>query len=126
MNREIKFRGKRNNGEWVYGYYVKTPKGECRIYLQPFEDASSNTYYDVIPETISEFTGLKDKNGKEIYEGDIVQHDLWEYPFEVIFNKEKARFVCKLKGGLSDYINSERLIVVGNIYENPELLKSEK
>lgn len=53
--------------------------------------------------------------------GDIVQHDAWDYPFEVIFNQEKARFVCKMKAGLTQYIAAESLIVVGNIYEKPEL-----
>ncbi len=69
-----------------------------------------------------QFTGLHDKNGKEIYEGDVVQHDAWDYPFKVIFNNEKARFVCELKTGLTQYIHSEGLIVIGNIFENPELL----
>lgn len=68
-----------------------------------------------------EFIGLPDKNGKEIYEGDIVQHVDWNYPFVII--KEKARFVCKMKTGVTDYIDNERLEVIGNIYETPELLK---
>ncbi len=71
---------------------------------------------------LMQFTGLHDKNGKEIYEGDIVQHDAWDYPFKVIFNNERARFVCELKTGLTQYIHSEGLIVIGNIYETPELL----
>lgn len=45
MNREIKFRGQRaDNGLWVYGYYVKDPQGNHRMYLQPFAEASSNSY----------------------------------------------------------------------------------
>lgn len=79
-------------------------------------------YYNVIPETVGQFTGLHDTNGREIYEGDVVQHDAWDYPFKVIFNQEKARFVCKMRTGLTQYIDNERMEVIGNIHENPELL----
>ena len=52
----------------------------------------------------------------EIFEGDLVQHNAWDYPFEVFFNQEKARFVCKLKTGLTQYIDYERLVVVGDVF----------
>lgn len=71
---------------------------------------------------LMQFTGLKDKNGREIYEGDLVKHNAWNYPFEIIFNEEKARFVCKMKTGLTQYIANEELVVIGNIHQNAELL----
>lgn len=73
MNRTIKFRGKRiDNGEWVYGdLEYNRAKNIVRIHTYD-EDGEYLMQHSVDPETVGQFTGLHDKNGKEIYEGDIV------------------------------------------------------
>lgn len=84
---------------------------------------------------LMQYTGLKDKNGKEIYEGDIIfQPSWWWGPGEVILNTGKCgpcegdsvmSYVCRGKGGHISYNiwNGKEVEVIGNIYENPELIK---
>ncbi len=116
MNREIKFRGKRvDNGEWVYGFYhcLYSSHNHC------IDDYSGNTY-QVIPETVGQFTGLLDKNGKEIYEFDIVRR-LDGSVYKIVYSERDAAFV--LCGSKPIYLITNSLEIIGNIHDNPELIK---
>ncbi len=151
--REILFRGKQtSDGKWVYGFYIENEtfgntlipsiipideNGAAR-----FDDDGYNIEIYVIPETVGQYTGLTDKNGKKIFEGDILK---------ISFGKEFLKAVVKfgyynqtdkiLKSHLGfyfDFVDSEsyrkdvgfwtgktfsKIEIIGNIHENPELLK---
>ena len=138
MKREILFRGKSiNTNKWVLGYFNGTVNnGKVACIGNPEENGTIG--WHVIPETVGQYTGLKDKNGKEIFEGDIVtdgkfkwiiewhdQQAMWwmspvidskvvgdEYLIMTLNNK-------KLGNG---YYSRKDLEIIGNIYDNPELL----
>ena len=170
--REILFRGKRtDNGEWVYGYYTKARYylngEEMHIIFAPdveaFPHCEFTEYEEVIPETVGQFTGLTDENGRKIFEGDIIlyhhkvkklvpcedatQEEIQHYgldhdtglglayrPTKTIRYKGYVTidnlwgvnlnltnnckwWLCEKNGQLTS------VEVIGNIYDNPELLK---
>jgi uncharacterized phage protein (TIGR01671 family) len=133
--REILFRGKRvDNGEWVYGYYFSSERDiedgfvwrDIPQIQQRYGDHYQ--YFDVIPETIGQYTGLTDKNGKKIFEGDIVEGFLSLHPdrkiHQVVY--EDNGFYYRDEDGVGwhpDHITCVE--VIGNIFDNPELLESE-
>ena len=128
--REIKFRGKRlDNGEWVDGY-LHLPIGGDNLMIQ----VSNTDSLAVIPDTVGQFTGLHDKNGKEIYEGDIIRGNCGhgEVRHLISFYDMIASFVAEMLPDIdiSDYCSLSQIWilkynkdVIGNIHDNPELLK---
>ena len=126
MDREIKFRGKRiDNGEWVFGYYTKewyadgVGGSSIRYYIYDF---NTQKQFKVIPETVGQFTGLRDKNDKEIYEGDII---VGEPEIKMIVEwDERVGCFCGIAPKMMVRINGtsfHKKEIVGNIYDNPEL-----
>lgn len=138
--REILFRGKTEAGKWVYGGYFETNN---EIYI--VEDTTNLIVFDiwnhaefVIPETVGQFTGLYDINGKKVFEGDIL---IWKNEKVKERNDgsiEYGAFNCECCEGVygwyltnGDIRNLKKndfsdvfLKVIGNKYDNPELLKN--
>lgn len=142
MNREILFRGKRtDNGEWIYGNYcyaelIAKSGYEDLIIEQPADGETRR----VIPETVGQYTGLTDKNGQKIFEGDIVKavyqsncvgvanidfgigvveyadsyYGGARYHINIIGDAGTREFISSLDGGVK---------VIGNIHDNPEFLE---
>lgn len=120
--REIKFRALSLYPQtWVYGLYFKSGSEGQWTEIQMENGAS--VYVD--EETISQYTGLKDKNGKEIYEGDVIR-SVFGTTNNVVFYSDAGFYQirnCRTKGTSTLGGNNEGSVVVGNIYENPELLE---
>lgn len=133
MNREILFRGKLEyNGKWIYGDLLQYENGDVAIFgekLSSFgcECTEMSKRDRVIPDTIGQYTGLKDKDGKKIFEGDILRlGDEFHY---FIFNIEYGSFVAaSIKGDIGIRLFQRTIkncgyAIIGNIYDNPELMK---
>lgn len=157
----IKFRGKRaDNGEWVYGFYMAL-SGTHNILSANSDSPSGATYYEVIPSTVSRYTGLKDENSKEIYEDDVIsgcfKYETLTAEGGVIpdqdclckgvvkFSEIRLQWVLEIfwaESPISKWMEEEEdseiplvhfeyespefnmdlLEVIGNVYENPELM----
>ena len=126
--REILFRGKRtDNGTWTYGYLFCIWE---RTYLCWGTTNNVPNMKDVLPETVCQFTGLYDKNGRKIFEGDILGGFLdEEYPEHetiVVVEWHENMWVTRQGKYLPDLLelcDLDCFEVIGNIYDNPELLK---
>lgn len=137
--REILFRGKRiDNGEWIHGYYAviqnqfnEAGKPERHIICN-----GTNVFnHEVIPETVGQYTGLTDKNGVKIFEGDIVSQNWYDYNEpgdssfgEVVFCEYDCSFSVMdvEKDGIEPlgrcHAYHWEAEIIGNIHDNPELL----
>lgn len=133
--REILFKAKQiNNGEWVEGYYQKKYDflGKRHLILHA-NGCARWECVEIDPETLCQFTGLCDKNGKRIWENDILMAHLDEsYPEDVTYETVEwnvAGWVGHETGSVDrQYLNKfdlEHYEVVGNIFNNPELLQEE-
>lgn len=141
MSRKILFKAKRkDNGEWVEGYVVLYPSGKAEIHKISKELPDILLKLEVEPETLCQYTGLTDKNGRKIWENDIVTITLecndYLIPSETgIVEYSYGQYELKVKApdgqnAYSDLINklSEapfEIEKLGNIFDNPELLEVE-
>lgn len=149
--REILFRGKRaDNKKWVYSSFIMQDK-EHKVLSAEVELFDGKMWWVICPETVGEYTGLKDKNGNKIFEGDIfVSYEYGDKKYDLIgvIERRGASFILRSENyedsQLNDYVegtithykpNGERIVlesdivqgeVIGNIHDNPELLEVEE
>lgn len=130
--REILFRGKRlDNGEWIEGYVMMHDHDKATIFRQNQGDGSLEGF-EVDPETVCQSTGITDRNGVKIWEGDAVSTDL-ERPYLIVEFRDGC-FMFNCNDGGEDYYDMLPILkepqtfykygkVIGNIFDNPELME---
>ena len=141
--REIIFRGKRlDNGEWVEGYFVNLWMINYQKH-QPIITDNNAVSYDVDPSTVSQYTGLKDKNGKRIFEGNILHiakiadalggyyRPPLDYQVNVVVKWDLCAWMWETLCDDKRYITFPdawclyECEIIGNVHDNPELIKEE-
>lgn len=131
------FRGKRKDTkEWIYGgvyYQKKDAMKDEAIYIITGSLSDIACAVEVIPETVGQYIGRSDKNKKKIFEGDILLTDCWHTLLVVYFDEDYLQFrvrevVSGRENSIDYYDNSNnvKIEVVGNIYDNPELLEVQR
>jgi len=123
MNREILFRGKRtDNGKWFTGFFRVNSFYKNAI----IESPGNNDFYNVIPETVGEYTGLLDKNGVKIFEGDILEYRCGGHKqcTPMVVDMKELYMSMGATDGYRAIYEDDLLQVIGNIHGNPELLEA--
>ena len=119
---EIIFRGKRlNDGEWVEGNFVKGCIDDFAYIVEFGNKDLCRNYVEVIPETVGQYTGFDDKNGKKVFEGDILKAEIWWEQGGCYPHTETCFIEATFPNMYKNHF--EKFEVVGNIYDNPELLR---
>ena len=126
--REILFRGKQKiYGRWVEGALIQYGEGAAIFDVRGSHDKTRVA--TVYPETVGQFTGLLDKNGKRIFEGDVIEMDR-DWDEKVTYVVRYASDICAFIGSSINYIgfttfedDGDRMKIIGNIHDNPELLE---
>ena len=120
--REIKFRGfNTKNNQWLYGSHILN-RGKHFVAPDEFADGKTWEDYEVVPESVGQFTGLHDKNGNEVYEGDVVRYRPNNKTYQVVFKDGifwgEGNNGC---GAAAHFFPACEII--GNVIDNPELIE---